>query len=192
MTSLRTLDNTSGHNPVATPQILARYVCIANPAPPQTQNYEELNHFRFRKARQEMNIVPKRRRKKMYPKAAVLHAMKRKGEKNTSARRNTHHGGNTKSEGSTQVLVTPITLNVDTHTEKAHRHYTVATTRRPQCGGVNETPMPSPSKRRNDGSPSRTRWGKRPAPHLLDKCYVTASEQSYTRAGLWLYRTLDL
>ena len=139
-----------------------------------------------------MNIAPKRRRKKMYPKAAVLHAMKRKGEKDISARRNTHLGGNTKSKGSTQVLVTRINLNVDTHTEKVHRHYTVAITRRPQCGGVNETPMPSPSKRRNDGSPSRTRWGKRPAPHLLDKCYVTASEQSYTRAGLWLYRTLDL
>ena len=139
-----------------------------------------------------MNIARKKRWKKMYPKAAALHVMKRRSEININARRNTHHGGNTKSEGSTQALATPITLNVDTHTEKAHRHYTVAITKRPQCGDVNETPMPSPSRKRNDGSPSRTRWEKRQVPHLLGKCYVTVSEQSYTRAGLWLYRTLEL
>ena len=136
-----------------------------------------------------MNIAWKKRWKKMYP---TLHAIKRGGEIDINARRNTHHGGNTKSEGSIQALAIPITLNVDTHTEKAHRHYTVATTKRPQCGDGNETPMPSPSKKRNDGSPSRTRWGKRQVPHLLDKCYVTVSEQSYTRAGLLLYHTLDL
>ena len=134
----------------------------------------------------------KRRRKKMHPKAAALHAMKRKSEANTNDRRTTHHGEDTKSEGSTQALVTPIILYVNTHNGKAHRHCTTAITSKPRYGDANEIPTPSPSKRRNDGSPSRTRWGKRPAPHLLDKCYVTASEQSYTRAGLWLYRTLDL
>ena len=138
-----------------------------------------------------MNIAPKRRRKKMYPKATALHAMKRKGDKNTSARKKTHHGEDTKSEGSIQALVTPIILNVNTHNGKVHRHCTAAITSKPQYGGVNETPTPSPSKRRNDGSPSRTRWGKRQVPHLLEQCSVTASGQSYTRAVLWLYRTLD-
>ena len=108
-----------------------------------------------------MNIARKIHWRKTVPKVAVLHVMKRRRAKNINARRNTHHGENTESEGSTRALAIPITLNVDTHTEKAHRHYTVATTKRPQCGDVNETPMPSPSKKRNDGSPSRTRWGKR-------------------------------
>ena len=138
-----------------------------------------------------MNIAPKRRRKKMYPKAAALHAMKRKGEKNTSARKKIHHGEDTKSEGSTQALVTPITLNVNTHNGKVHRHCTTAITSKPQYGDVNEIPTPSPSKRRNDGSPSRTRLGRRPVPHPLEQCSVTASEQSYTRAVLWPYRTSD-
>ena len=133
----------------------------------------------------------KRHKKRTYLKVAAFHVMERNSEANTNDRRTTHHGEDTKSEGSTQALVTPITLYVNTHNGKVHRHCTTAITSKPQYGDVNEIPTPSPSKRRNDGSPSRTRLGKRQVPHPLEQCSVTASEQSYTRAVLWLYRTLD-
>ena len=81
-----------------------------------------------------MNIARKIHWRKTVPKVAALHVMKRRRAKNINARRNTHHGENTKSEGSTQAPATPITLNIDTHT---HRTCTQTVHR----GNYKEAPM---------------------------------------------------
>ena len=120
----------------------------------------------------------KRHKKRTHLNVAAIHVMKRKGEEDTNDCRKTHHGEDTKSEGSIQALAIPVTLHVNIHNVNVHRHCTTAAISKPRYGDADEIPTYSPFKKRNGGSPSRTRLGRRPLLHPLEQCSVTASEQS--------------